>query len=1036
MKYSIKKLISSVLLCTTILNMFSININAEEKKISDINLISPTEITVDIAKKWAKSKNGSDTFISLADIYWGATQEHGGINPALAYVQAGLETGFGKFSGVLDESYYNPCGMKNSTGGEDLDANAHYRFNNWEEGVKAHLDHLALYAGAESYPRTNTYDPRHFPFLLNSAPTVQSLSGKWATDKEYGNKIINNYNELLSIKGNEPKMSVDLPMINSSVDKYVNIRGWALNNSGIQKINAYINNIFVKEINMGVERLDVLNAYPSYHNAKNSGFEDVVEIGNYPEGNNILKIEVLGNDGSKQVQSININKENKISRMSIDSPISNTNISSELNIRGWALDNSGIESVKAYIDNKYVKELKIGINRPDVNDIYPGYLEGINSGFEDIIDMNNYTDGEYTLTIKVMGNSGIEQTQSIRFKKEKKISMLNIDLPLTDSKFGNQIKIRGWALNSSGVKEIKLYVDGKFVDEIQYGIERTDVDKAYPGYKNGKDSGFEGYINMEKYKGKHTIRIEAIGNDNTIQAKQINVYSGKKQSLLRVDLPKLESSYNDSVVIRGWSLDDSGVKEVNAYIDGKYIKTLNKNISRPDVDNAYPGYINGKNSGFDDSIDVRGYSNGRHTLRIDSIGNDGDKKSNEVVFSIGKKQSIMSIDSPVSNSRFTSELNIRGWGLNDSGVKEVKAYIDGKYVKTIKNGLNRSDVNSVYPGYTDGVNSGFEDKIDMTLYKNGDHILKIEVIGYDDTYQTQEVKILAQKKPSKISVDSPIHNTKFNKELKIRGWALDDSGIKEVRTYINGKYIKNINTGINRPDVNNVYPEYAESLKSGFEGIINMEGYNNNSYILKVEIISKDGSAISQEVNIKSNLIDVIDVGLEFDFGVQGPSLNKPQKLVLHHAAGNSTVQSVHNYHRFTNGWAGIGYHFYIHKDGKIYKGREENWRGAHAAEVPTSPNYGDGILENDVNATSLGISVQGDYMTQSMPKAQEDAVVRVGQYAVEKYGMSEVFKHGDTGIGQTSCPGRNYPFERIKAKILSKSVYGIDTDNLDKITN
>ncbi|SJU02468.1 Uncharacterised protein [Clostridioides difficile] len=62
----------------------------------------------------------------------------------------------------MDESYNNPCGMKTSQGGSDTDPNAHQRFNSWDEGVQAHLDHLALYAGAKGYPKEGTYDPRHF----------------------------------------------------------------------------------------------------------------------------------------------------------------------------------------------------------------------------------------------------------------------------------------------------------------------------------------------------------------------------------------------------------------------------------------------------------------------------------------------------------------------------------------------------------------------------------------------------------------------------------------------------------------------------------------------------------------------------------------------------------------------------------------------------------------------------------------------------------------------------------------------------------
>ena len=186
----------------------------DNRSILDVNIISNTPVTVEQAKVWARSKNATSTFISLADIYWNYSSKRGGVNPALAYVQAAKETGYGKFTGVLDESYHNPCGMKVTEGGGDKDPNAHKKFDNWEQGVQAQLDHLALYAGATNYPKSkteqsyvgelkpdSTYDVRHFKNLYNTARTATQLSGKWAAGT-YGSDIVKMYNDLLINSGN------------------------------------------------------------------------------------------------------------------------------------------------------------------------------------------------------------------------------------------------------------------------------------------------------------------------------------------------------------------------------------------------------------------------------------------------------------------------------------------------------------------------------------------------------------------------------------------------------------------------------------------------------------------------------------------------------------------------------------------------------------------------------------------------------------------------------------------------------------------
>ncbi len=167
----------------------------------DNKIISNTEVTVKQAEKWAKSKGATDNFVGLAQLYWKYAPTHGNVNPAIAYVQAAKETGYGKFGGVLNDSYKNPCGMKTVVGGGDTDPNAHQRFNSWDEGVQAHLDHLALYAGADGYPRSSTYDPRHFVTVKGKAVTVNALGGKWAPSLTYGEEVNKLYDDLMASAG-------------------------------------------------------------------------------------------------------------------------------------------------------------------------------------------------------------------------------------------------------------------------------------------------------------------------------------------------------------------------------------------------------------------------------------------------------------------------------------------------------------------------------------------------------------------------------------------------------------------------------------------------------------------------------------------------------------------------------------------------------------------------------------------------------------------------------------------------------------------
>lgn len=184
-------------------------LNHVDVEMKGINILGKSTATINQMQEWAKSKKANPKFIELAPLFYRLSEEVG-VNPIVTYTQSAKETGYMNFGGVLDISYNNPCGMKNSGGGGDYDPKAHKKFKNWEDGITAQVDHLALYAGAEGYPKKDTTDPRHFPYLKGSAKTVETLGGKWAPSKSYGNDIVRMMKELEAIEAIENTIKINL----------------------------------------------------------------------------------------------------------------------------------------------------------------------------------------------------------------------------------------------------------------------------------------------------------------------------------------------------------------------------------------------------------------------------------------------------------------------------------------------------------------------------------------------------------------------------------------------------------------------------------------------------------------------------------------------------------------------------------------------------------------------------------------------------------------------------------------------------------
>ena len=203
--------------------------------------------TLEQCKKWISGvKTANKLAVELTPVLWDAAMANG-INPVVLIAQAMVETGYFNFKGVLNASFHNTCGLKTTKGGGDYVANAHMKFKTWEEGIKAHSDHLALYAGSPKFPKYSpntkgcenkncksnglTLDPRHFSYLHGKSKTVEGLSGTWATNKNYAKTIMTLVNGIQSTKveSDTPAASKKGPFKNGVYNVNAKITASALN---------------------------------------------------------------------------------------------------------------------------------------------------------------------------------------------------------------------------------------------------------------------------------------------------------------------------------------------------------------------------------------------------------------------------------------------------------------------------------------------------------------------------------------------------------------------------------------------------------------------------------------------------------------------------------------------------------------------------------------------------------------------------------------------------------------------------------------
>lgn len=119
------------------------------------------------------------------------------------------------------------------------------------------------------------------------------------------------------------------------------------------------------------------------------------------------------------------------------------------------------------------------------------------------------------------------------------------------------------------------------------------------------------------------------------------------------------------------------------------------------------------------------------------------------------------------------------------------------------------------------------------------------------------------------------------------------------------------------------------------------------------------------------------------------------QTLVIHHSGfyeqdGLSTMLEIQRAHRDDRGWADVGYHFMVDKDGTIYEGRDLTVRGVHT---------------EGYNTGSLGVCLLGDFRFEAPSQTQLASTYRLNNWLVYRTGLTHLAGHKEFN-DFTVCPG------------------------------
>jgi len=139
--------------------------------------------------------------------------------------------------------------------------------------------------------------------------------------------------------------------------------------------------------------------------------------------------------------------------------------------------------------------------------------------------------------------------------------------------------------------------------------------------------------------------------------------------------------------------------------------------------------------------------------------------------------------------------------------------------------------------------------------------------------------------------------------------------------------------------------------------------------------------------------------------------------LCIHHSAvsGAVPVEHVAQYHVESQGWPGIGYHYYVKPDGAIYQTQRLETVSFHV---------------NHNNDYSVGICVSGDFTYAPPPQVQIDAAAQLTAWLLQELAIPEpnILGHKEFPSNDTSCPGETWLKRMVWKNMLLDSVRAVQS--------
>ena len=288
-----------------------------------------------------------------------------------------------------------------------------------------------------------------------------------------------------------------------------------------------------------------------------------------------------------------------------------------LRAAGWLVSLVPVESVHVFLGELGFGEAQCGIARDDVAAHWPEYPNAGHAGFLLRREVPEAALAESELRLVVTTRDGVDHHLSAPLRRPERVQrqraepLANLACEEALLAADGEFFVKGWAVASSGVADIRIELDEVPVATITPNEQRPDVGNRYPDLPDAARAGFRLRRRLASVvPGAHLVRIFVRGRAGEeysasqvieVDLSAVSTSSGAAVAALPknaaitcfLDAPACTNGAAIGVVrgfltLSGWAFGDHGIDRVEVFVDRVSQGRAHHGIRREDLGRAFP----------------------------------------------------------------------------------------------------------------------------------------------------------------------------------------------------------------------------------------------------------------------------------------------------------------------------------------------------------------------------------------------------------------------------------------------------------------